>query len=153
MKYAVALAFAVLLASCATVPPAPVTEPATVFVPAPGAAPPPVAGTQNVAVAGLMETARADSGAGRYANAAATLERALRIEPRNARLWHELARVRLTQGEYEQAESIAARSNAWAGSDGALRADNWRLIAEARAARGDTAGSRSALERAARVPR
>jgi len=112
-----------------------------------------VAGTQNVAVAGLMETARADAGAGRHANAAATLERALRIEPRNARLWHELARVRLMQGEYEQAESIAARSNSWAGSDGALRADNWRLIAEARAARGDTAGARSALERAGRVQR
>jgi len=147
MRYAVACA--VLLAGCATVPPAPVTEPAPVFAPVPG----PVAGTQNIAVAGLMETARADAGAGRHANAAATLERALRIEPRNARLWHELARVRLMQGEYEQAESIAARSNSWAGSDGALRADNWRLIAEARAARGDTAGARSALERAGRVQR
>ena len=151
MRHAVACA--VLLAGCAAVPPAPVTEPASVFSPAPAPVPGPVAGTQNVAVAGLMETARVDAGAGRHANAAATLERALRIEPRNARLWHELARVRLTQGEYEQAETIAARSNAWAGSDGALRADNWRLIAEARAARGDTAGARSALERAARVPR
>ena len=153
MRYAVACA--VFLAGCATVPPAPVTEPASVVAPAPvpGPVPGPAAGTQNVAVAGLMETARADASAGRHANAAATLERALRIEPRNARLWHELARVRLTQGEYEQAESIAARSNTWAGSDGALRGDNWRLIAEARAARGDTAGSRSALERAARVPR
>lgn len=147
MRYAVACA--VFLAGCATVPPAPVTEPASM----PGSVPGPVAGTQNVAVAGLMETARADAGAGRHASAAATLERALRIEPRNARLWHELARVRLIQGDYEQAESIAARSNSWAGSDGALRADNWRLIAEARAARGDTSGSRSALERAGRVQR
>jgi Flp pilus assembly protein TadD len=83
-----------------------------------------------------MDTARADAGAGRYASAAASIERALRIEPRNARLWHELARVRLQQGEFDQAENVAARSNAWAGGDHALRAENWRLIAEARAARG-----------------
>jgi Tfp pilus assembly protein PilF len=93
-----------------------------------------------------MDTARADAAAGRLANAAATLERALRIEPRNPRLWHELARVRLKQGQYAQAESVAARSNSWAGSDNALRAENWRLIAEAREARGDTEGARQARE-------
>jgi hypothetical protein len=43
-----------------------------------------------------------------------------------------LARVRLKQGQYAQAKSVAARSNSWAGSDNALRAENWRLIAEAR---------------------
>jgi Tfp pilus assembly protein PilF len=82
-----------------------------------------------------MESARADAGAGRLANAAASLERALRIEPRNPRLWQELARVRLKQGEYAQAESLAARSNAWAGGDEPLRAENLRLIEQARAAR------------------
>jgi Tfp pilus assembly protein PilF len=100
-----------------------------------------------------MESARADAGAGRLANAAASLERALRIEPRNPRLWQELARVRLKQGEYAQAESVAARSNSWAGADNALRAENWRLIAEARAARGDAAGAQSALELAKRMER
>jgi len=65
-------------------------------------------------------------------NAAASLERALRIEPRNPRLWNELAQVRLRQGQYAQAESLAARSNSWAGNDSALRADNARIIAEAR---------------------
>jgi cytochrome c-type biogenesis protein CcmH/NrfG len=68
-------------------------------------------------------------------SAAATLERALRIEPRNPRLWHELARVRLRQGDYSQAESTAARSNAWSGADSELRAANQRIIEEARAAR------------------
>jgi cytochrome c-type biogenesis protein CcmH/NrfG len=93
-----------------------------------------------------METARADAASGNIAGAAASLERALRIEPRNARLWHELARVRLKQGEYAQAESVAARSNSWAGEDRALRAENWRLIAESRRARGDTEGAQKALE-------
>jgi predicted Zn-dependent protease len=97
-----------------------------------------------------MQSARGDVAAGRLPNAAASLERALRIEPRNPRLWQELARVRLKQGEYAQAENVAARSNSWAGSDHALRAENWRLIAQAREARGDGDGARAALESAAR---
>jgi Tfp pilus assembly protein PilF len=95
-----------------------------------------------------MDGARSDVAAGRLVNAAASLERALRIEPRNPRLWQELARVRLKQGDYAQAESVAARSNSWAGNDNRLRAENWRLIAQAREARGDAAGARAALEAA-----
>src|SRR6266851_10037988 len=129
---------------------------ATVYTPPPGTAPAPApepesaARTETIAIASLLDGARADTAAGRLANAAASLERALRIEPRNPRLWHELAGVRLKQGDYAQAESTAARSNSWAGSDNALRAENWRLIAHAREARGDTEGARSALEAAER---
>jgi predicted Zn-dependent protease len=100
-----------------------------------------------------MQSARADAAAGRLPNAAATIERALRIEPRNPRLWRELALVRLKQGEYVQAESVAARSNSWAGNDSTLRAENWRLIAQAREARGDADGARTALETAAKIGR
>ena len=139
------LAFlAVVIGGCAVVqPPAPVSAP----VPAPA---PPAARTESAAIAGLLDDARADAEAGRLTNAAASLERALRIEPRNPRLWQELARVRLKQGEYAQAESTAARSNSWAGGDSRLRAENWRLIAQAREARGDAAGARAALEAAGR---
>jgi tetratricopeptide (TPR) repeat protein len=140
------LFFLAFLAGCAAPPPAP--EPgkpaqpdATVVTPAP---------KENIAVAGLMETARADAAAGNLANAAAAIERALRIEPRNPRLWQELARVRLKQGQYAQAENVAARSNSWAGEDRALRAENWRLIAESRKARGDAEGAKAALEASAR---
>jgi Tfp pilus assembly protein PilF len=91
---------------------------------------------ENVAIAGLMDSARNDAAAGKLGSAAATLERALRIEPRNPRLWHELARVRLRQADYSQAESLAARSNTYAGADGELRAANQKIIADARAARG-----------------
>ena len=115
----------VLLSGCATAePPAPVPE-----------TPAPQTPSENIAVAGLMDTARADVTANRLGSAAATLERALRIEPRNPRLWHELAKVRLKQGDYAQAESTAQRSNAWAGSDADLRAANQRIIEDARAAR------------------
>ena len=145
MKYLYALA--VLIAGCASV-----REPAPVSDSAP-ATPAPPARTESVAVAGLMDSARADLAVGRLANAAASLERALRIEPRNPRLWHELARVRLKQGDYAQAEGVAARSNSWAGADNALRAENWRLIAESRATRGDADGARAALEAAERFGR
>lgn len=120
-----------LLAGCATAP-----EPAPDAPAAPEAqVPEPPQRRENVAVAGLMESARADSAAGRLSTAAASLERALRIEPRNPRLWHELARVRLKQGEFAQAENMAARSNSWAGSDSGLRELNQQLIEQAREAR------------------
>jgi Flp pilus assembly protein TadD len=128
MKYAVA--FAVLIGGCASVP-EPEQPPQPVEQPAPPTAP----SSENIAVAGLMDTARADVAANRLGSAAATLERALRIEPRNPRLWHELALVRFKQGDYAQAESTAARSNAWAGSDADLRAANQRIIEEARSRR------------------
>ena len=96
---------------------------------------PPPGPRENVAIAGLVESARADAAAGRLATAAASLERALRIEPKNPRLWQELARVRLQQGDLAQAESMAARSNSFAGADGALRAENQRIIDQARAGR------------------
>jgi tetratricopeptide (TPR) repeat protein len=157
MKHAVLLA--ALLAGCATAPgpeptPPPLPSPSTPQpAPAPAPEPPARAPSENVAVAGLMQSARSEAAAGRFANSAATIERALRIEPRNPRLWQELARVRLKQGEYAQAESVAARSNSWAGSDNTLRAENWRLIAESREARGDAAGAQKALETAGKVGR
>ncbi|MCD6043019.1 MAG: hypothetical protein K0R40_2622 [Burkholderiales bacterium] len=123
------LLLALLVSGCATVEtPAPVSEPEA----PPAATQPP---SENIAVAGLMDTARADVAANRLGSAAATLERALRIEPRNPRLWHELALVRLKQGDYAQAESTAQRSNAWAGADSDLRSANQRIIEEARTAR------------------
>jgi Tfp pilus assembly protein PilF len=123
----------VAVTGCAALP-----EPAPAPEPAPEGPPPAVVAPhkENIAIAGLMDTARADAAAGNLTAAAASLERALRIEPRNPRLWHELARVRLRQGEREQAANLAQRSNSWAGSDAALRAANDQLITEARRARG-----------------
>jgi Flp pilus assembly protein TadD len=131
------LLLAAALAGCATTDivlypeAAPETQPEAV---PPLVTPAPDAPRENVAVARLMENARADTRAGRLAEAGASLERALRIEPRNPRLWHELARVRLAQGQFAQAENLAARSNSFAGSDSTLRSQNEQLIAEARAA-------------------
>ena len=144
--------FLVFLVACATPPETPPSSPPTPPPEAPAIpqaeTPPPVARSETTAVAGLMETARADVAAGKLSSAAASIERALRIEPRNPRLWQELARIRLQQGQFVQVESVAARSNSFAGADNALRAENWRLIAQAREARGDADGARLARESA-----
>ena len=144
------------MAGCATPPPstppqpeAPPQEIPPVTTPTP--APPPSVSREHVAVAGLIESARADAAVGKLSTAAAAIERALRIEPRNPRLWQELARVRLQQRQFAQVESTAARSNSLAGGDNALRAENWRLIAQAREARGDSEGARTALETAEKI--
>lgn len=109
--------------------------------------------SENPAVLGLLEQARTDAADNKLQSAVASVERALRIEPRNPWLWQELARLHLAQGDPAQAESLAARSNTWAGNDRALRAANWRLIGAARSARGDADGAQAAEVRAAELER
>jgi len=100
------------------------------------------------AVQVLMRRADDQRRAGEHAAAAASLERALRIDPQNARLWNRLAHVRSAQQQFVRVEQLAAKSNALAGADDALVADNWDLIAQARAARGDSSGAAAARRQA-----
>src|SRR5216684_3640050 len=103
------------------------------------------------AVVALFDSAKADATSGKLDTAAASLERALRIEPHNPALWHELARLRLQQRQFDQAASLAAKSNAWAGNNKSLRAGNWRIIGEARAQKGDDQGAQNAFNKAAEL--
>ncbi len=112
---------------------------------------PPV--SANRAVVALLERARQESDSGRRESAGASLERALRIEPRNAWLWHELARLRLTQGQYPQAISLALKSNSLGTRQRDLQVLNWNLIADARTAQGDTNGAAQARKLAEQAPR
>ena len=102
----------------------------------------------NSAVVALLESAREAERGGRYATAAATLERALKVEPRNPRLWHRLATVRYRQGRHPEAEALARRSMSLSPGDAKLGSRNWRLIAAARHGQGDEEGAREALRRA-----
>jgi cytochrome c-type biogenesis protein CcmH/NrfG len=104
--------------------------------------------SSNPAVMALLEKAKAQRATDRLPEASASLERALRIEPRNPRLWQELARVRLAQGQYRQAENLAVKSNTLAAGDKPLRRENWRIIGQARTDLGDLAGAREAFSRA-----
>ena len=103
----------------------------------------------NPAVASLLTTADTQSQAGEHARAAATLERAIAIEPDNAWLWHHLAAARLREGRLDQAASLAAKSNSLTASDRVLQINNWKLIAAVRRHQGDAAGAAAAESRAA----
>lgn len=90
--------------------------------------------------------------AGDYVGAAATLERALRIQPQEtseqAYLWNRLASVRMEQGLHSQAGNLASRSNALAKDQPSLKQSNWGIIAAARRSAGDTAGAMEAERKA-----
>jgi predicted Zn-dependent protease len=115
--------------------------------PAPVEAPPPAPATGG-AVLALLDRADSYRASGDMANEAAAIERALRIEPNNARLWSRLAATRLEQGQPRQAEQLALKSNALAAGDRRLQAQNWQLVARARWALDDSAGARAAEKKA-----
>lgn len=89
---------------------------------------------ENPAVGALVESASRDLGAGRTEAAAATLERAQRIEPGNPVIVHYLGQVRLRQGNYQQAEALAAKSDVLSGGDRTLHERNVWLSNAARQA-------------------
>ena len=103
---------------------------------------------RNAAVVALLESAREAEEVRQYGRAAAALERALKVEPRNPRLWHRLAAVRYWQGRHAEAEALALRSMSLEPADRELDSRNWRVIAAARHGQGDEEGAREALRRA-----
>jgi tetratricopeptide (TPR) repeat protein len=90
----------------------------------------------NPAVLALLESAEQALRDGQPEQAATFLERALRIEPRNAVAWHYLAVARLDLGNFGQAEAMAAKSHGLAAGDRALRTRNAGLMADAQRASG-----------------
>jgi tetratricopeptide (TPR) repeat protein len=129
-------------------PEAPVSAPletTQAAAPAPTAPPPAeISREGNEAVVALLDNAAGYVGAGDLDMAAASLERALRIEPRNASIWHDLGQIRLHQRKYEQAESLATKSNSLAGDNSGLKARNWQMIAVSRRSVGDSEGADAA---------
>lgn len=97
------------------------------------------------AVMALLARAKDAKQANKPDLAASALERALRIEPTDPRVWHELALVRLRQGQYLQAEAVALKSNSLAAQWPAVWPENWQLIASARRKMGDEEGVNEAL--------
>ncbi len=95
-------------------------------------------------VISLVKTARAALKNGRTDQAGASLERALRIEPRNAWVWQALSALHIVTQQGEQAESEAKKSISLGKRNPYLDVESWRLIAEARKLRGDRAGAEDA---------
>ncbi len=131
--------------------PAPVEsrDPSEVAIYAPPALASSTRAEPSRAVQALIARADGQARAGDYTNAAATLERALRIDSKEAMLWNKLAHVRYQQARHQVAEELAAKSNALThDADFDLRRDNWLLISKARSASGDRSGAGEALRRA-----
>lgn len=98
-------------------------------------------------VLSLVRSARESRKAGKPEAAASSLERALRIEPRNPWVWQALAGLHLQQGQAEQAESEAQKANSLARRNPWIEVENWRVIAAARSLRGNAAGAAQAEAR------
>lgn len=84
------------------------------------------------AVVALLDNAGQQTRSGDLDAAAAALERALRLEPRNPEVWSRLAGIRLQQSQFDQAVNLASKSNTLAGNNPTLVARNNRIIAQAK---------------------
>lgn len=92
--------------------------------------------TLGAAASALVAQAHRQSAAGDFGQAAATLERALRIEPDNPLLWTELGRVRLGENDPAQADAMGRKALALSTGDPQAQSGAWRLIADAFRAQG-----------------
>ena len=99
-------------------------------------------------VLSLARQAQESRAAGLNDAALGQWQRALRIEPKNAFLWHEIASTHLTLQHAGQAESAAQKSTSLARGNLWLEAQNWRLIASARRLLLDLTGAEAATARA-----
>ncbi|HDP89810.1 MAG TPA: tetratricopeptide repeat protein [Thioalkalivibrio sp.] len=150
-----ALLLALTAVGCATAPAPTTRDPGTgaspAFRPAPSEAPATPSYPLSPAAATLVARGDALLQAGEAGAAIAELERALRIEPRNPRIWQRMAVARLELDDPEQAEALARRSNRLAIDNLAIQSLNWRLIAEARRMLDDQAGYEAAMNRSAEL--
>ena len=105
----------------------------------------------GTAVMALIRQARQARAAGKPDQAQAKLERALKIEPRNYFAWSALAATYLDQKNYEQAASVAGKSNSLARGNIYVELENYRVIQEARLALGQSDASFAAKARAEEI--
>jgi tetratricopeptide (TPR) repeat protein len=168
---ALALSGAIALSACALTKPAPSFPPASPAHPAPSGSAQPAPGTAPAEAApvpapgekpytpapkqfrlgaasqALVNQAHQQSASGDFGGAAATLERALRIEPDNPLLWTELGRIRMGENNPAQAEAMGRKALALATGDPAAQSSAWHLIADSLRARGRNAEAADAERR------
>jgi Flp pilus assembly protein TadD len=120
-------------------PPPPAPRAGTAAAPGPGESPytpQPRAFHLGAATRALVGQAHKQAGGGDYDQAAATLERALRIEPGNPLVWIELGKVRLEEKDGAQADSMGRKALSLATGDPDAQASSWHLIADSLRLRG-----------------
>lgn len=98
--------------------------------------PPPREQSARPATASLLNDAEQALNSGDARRAEGYLERAVRIEPQNPRLWHGLAQSKFQQGQYPQAIQMSLKSNSCL-PDHATEQNNWLLMEKAYRAMGE----------------
>jgi hypothetical protein len=76
----------------------------------------------------LLAQARTQRAAGSYAQATASIERALRLDPNNAELWVERGELALQAGNPAQAGTMARKALSLAGANSSVSARAQRLL-------------------------
>ena len=100
------------------------------------------------AVSALALAAAQNSKSGNIESATTTIERAIRIEPRNATLYYKLALLKLKQSKPRLAEDLAKKAVLLASNDAQLKKHSWLLVARAREMQGDLEGGKEARAKA-----
>ncbi len=111
------------------------------------------AAASDTVVLALLHEARTTQEKGDLPAAVSTIERGLRIRPRDPSLWHQLAKLRLQQGKAVLAENLARKSNALIREDDSLQRRNWKIIASALRLQGKSGAAQVAEEKARRISR
>ena len=96
----------------------------------------------------LVTQAQAQRKKGDLPGATVSLERALRIEPRNPLLWLEMGRLRMDQRNYLQAENMGRKALSMSVGDDSTQSAAWRLIADSLRARDRNPEAEEAMDRA-----
>ena len=119
-------------------PPAPSVQPVVIEVPEEPPPPPPPAPEPPTAItSALVDEARDHAAAGSPTEAAATIEQAIRIEPRRGELWLQLAVLRLRDDQAAMAEQNARKALLFLRAGSPDEREAWLVIADALEAQGD----------------
>ncbi|UJJ57479.1 tetratricopeptide repeat protein [Rhodanobacter denitrificans] len=95
-------------------------------------------------ISALQDAARRDEQAGKYADAAATLDQALRLNPDSPDLLQERAEVAVHLKDFSVAEKLAHKSWSLGPRLGPLCARNWQTVVEMRLQARDANGAATA---------
>lgn len=110
-------------------------------------APEVVAVAQKPAAVALLNTAKYQSDSGKMRAAQSSLERALRISPKDPEVYYSLAQVHSRLGEFVQAEQVALKGVEVAAGQSAKLKRLWKLVANIRTEAGDRSGANQALQK------
>ena len=151
-RLAFATAIGLLAAGCSLLPappppvrapapppasPPPSVQPIVIDAQEPPPPPPPAIEPPTAITEALIDEAIVLDDAGSPGEAAATIEQAIRIEPRRGELWLQLAVLRLRAGQAAMAEQSARKALLFLRSGSPEERDAWLVIAGAREAQGD----------------